>query len=78
MCVCVGVSDSTTAFDDPSISALCVMCIGHFLGGSKYAPPGCTQCSAPGSSPGSMGFGEAPRKKIGHFLLFLADFAIFS
>jgi hypothetical protein len=25
-CVCVGMSDSTTASDDPSSSALCVVC----------------------------------------------------
>jgi hypothetical protein len=34
-CVCVGASDSTTASDDPSSSALCVMCTGAFLGGSQ-------------------------------------------
>jgi hypothetical protein len=33
-CVCVGASDSTTASDDPSSSALCVVCVGRFLGGS--------------------------------------------
>jgi hypothetical protein len=43
-CVCVGASDSTTASDDPSSSALCVVCVGRFLGGSqggggRYAPP---------------------------------------
>jgi hypothetical protein len=32
--VCVGMSDSTNTFDDPSSSVLCVMCIGCFLGGS--------------------------------------------
>jgi hypothetical protein len=33
-CVCVGMSDSTTASDDPSSSALCVVCVRRFLGGS--------------------------------------------
>jgi hypothetical protein len=37
-CVCVGTSDSTTAYDDPSSSSLCVMCIGNFLGGSQGGP----------------------------------------
>jgi hypothetical protein len=48
-CVCVGASDLTTASDDPSSSALCVMCIGLFPrgvpGGGRYAPPGYAQCS---------------------------------
>jgi hypothetical protein len=52
-CVCVGASDSTTASDDPSSSALCVVCIGRFLGGSQggpgMAPPGYAQRSAPGA-----------------------------
>jgi hypothetical protein len=39
-CVCVGTSDSTTASDDPSSSALCVVCIGCFLGGSQGGGPG--------------------------------------
>jgi hypothetical protein len=38
-CVCVGASDSTTASDDPSNSSLCVVCVGHFLGGGRYGPP---------------------------------------
>jgi hypothetical protein len=42
-CVCVGASDSTTASDDPSSSALCVMCTGHFPrgvpGGAGMPPP---------------------------------------
>jgi hypothetical protein len=37
-CVCVGTSGSTTASDDPSSSALCVVCIGRFLGGSQGGP----------------------------------------
>jgi hypothetical protein len=37
-CVCVGVSGSTTASDDPSSSALCVVCAGLFLGGSQGGP----------------------------------------
>ena len=38
-CVCVGASDMTTMFDDPSSSGPCVVCIGRFLGGARYAPP---------------------------------------
>jgi len=34
-CVCAGALDSTTASGNPSSSALCVMCIGCFLGGSQ-------------------------------------------
>jgi hypothetical protein len=45
--VCVGASDSKTASDDPSSSALCVVCTGHFprgvLGGERYAPLGYAQ-----------------------------------
>jgi hypothetical protein len=42
-CVCVGMSDMTTASDDPSSSAFCVVCIGWFPrgvpgGGGRYAP----------------------------------------
>jgi hypothetical protein len=46
-CVCVGASDMTTASDDPSSSALCVVCVGRFPrgvpGGGRYAPPGYAQ-----------------------------------
>jgi hypothetical protein len=46
-CVFMGVSDMTTASDDPSSNSLHVMCIGGFprgvLGGGKYAPPGYAQ-----------------------------------
>ena len=46
-CVCVGALGLTTASDDPSSSALCVMCAERFprevLGGDKYAPPGYAQ-----------------------------------
>jgi hypothetical protein len=45
-CVCVGASGSTTASDDPSSSALCVMCTGRFPrgvlgggGGGEVCPP---------------------------------------
>jgi hypothetical protein len=41
-CVCVGASDSTTASDDPSSSALCVMCTGRFprgVPGGAGMPP---------------------------------------
>jgi hypothetical protein len=71
-CVCVGTSDSTTASDDPSSSALCVVCTGRFLGGSqgggvgggRYGPPGYAQRS-----------GQCPEKIFfGWFLLFLAVF----
>jgi hypothetical protein len=41
--VCVGVSDITTASDDPSSSGPCVVCVECFprgvLGGGRYAPP---------------------------------------
>jgi hypothetical protein len=56
MCVCVGASDSTTTSNDPSSSSLCVVCVGHFLGGFEggpgMPPPGYAQCSALSSSPG--------------------------
>jgi hypothetical protein len=56
---------------------------GAFLGGSQggagMPPPGYAQRSAPGGSPGPMGFGATPQNFFfGRFLLFLADFAIFS
>jgi hypothetical protein len=38
-CVFVGAPDMTTASDDPSSSDFCVMCIGCFPGGGKYASP---------------------------------------
>jgi hypothetical protein len=65
--VCVGVSGSTTASDDPSSSVVCVVCVGHF----------------PRGVPGGAGMpplvmhsvrGSAPKR----FFLFLAVFAIFS
>jgi hypothetical protein len=43
--VCVGASDMTTASDDPSSSALCVVCVGRFPrgvprgGGGAGMPP---------------------------------------
>jgi hypothetical protein len=47
--------------------------------GFGAAPRGYAQRSAPGGSPGPMGFGATPRNFFfGRFLLFLADFAIFS
>ena len=63
----VGASDSTIASDDPSSSSLCAMCIGLFLRGSQGGqvwPPLVTR--------------SAPKFSFGWFLLFLADFAIFS
>jgi hypothetical protein len=49
VCVCVCTSDSTTVSDDPSSSAICVVCTGRFLGGSQggpsMAPLGYAQCS---------------------------------
>jgi hypothetical protein len=41
-CVCVGASDMTTASDDPSSSALCVVCVGRFprgVPGGAGMPP---------------------------------------
>jgi hypothetical protein len=41
-CVCVGASDSTTVSDDPSSSALCVVCVGRFprgVPGGAGMPP---------------------------------------
>jgi hypothetical protein len=72
-CVCVGTSDSTTASDDPSSSALCVMCTGRFPrgvpGGGQVCPPWLR--AAFGAVPGAENFFWA-------VFLFLADFAIFS
>jgi hypothetical protein len=54
-CVCVGASDMTTASDDPSSSALCVVCAGRFPrgvpGGAGMPPLGYAQRSATGGSP---------------------------
>jgi hypothetical protein len=62
--VCVGVSDSKTASDDPSSSSLCVVCARCFprgvLGGAGMPPRWlCAQC---------------PEIVFGRFLLFLAVF----
>jgi hypothetical protein len=51
-CVCVGASDSTTVSDDPSSSALCVVCTGCFprgVSGGQVCPPRLRVafCSAP-------------------------------
>jgi hypothetical protein len=65
--VCVGTSDMTTTSDDPSSSALCVVCVRRFPrgvprgGGGRYAPPGYAQRS-----------GQCPKICFGWFLLFLA------
>jgi hypothetical protein len=62
-CVCVGASDSTTAFEYPSSSALCVVCAERFLGGSQggpgMPPPGYAQC-----------LGQRPDFFFGAFFLF--------
>jgi hypothetical protein len=77
--VCVGTSDMTTASDDPSSSALCVMCVGCFPrgvpGGGRYAPPWLRVAFETSGSPG-----QCPKCFFlgGRFLLFLADFSIFS
>jgi hypothetical protein len=58
-CVCVGASDMTTVSDDPSSSALCVVCAGNFPRGGRYAPPGYTQRS-----------GQCPKIFLGGFFYF--------
>jgi hypothetical protein len=65
-CVCVGASDMTTASDDPSSSALFVVCARCFPrgvpgGGAGMPPPGYAQRS-----------GQRPE------IVFWAVFAIFS
>jgi hypothetical protein len=70
-CVCVGASDMTTASDDPSSSALCVVCVGRFprgVPGGVGMPPLVTLTFAMGGSPGQ-------RPEI---FFFWAVFAIFS
>jgi hypothetical protein len=77
MSVCVGVSGLTTASDDPSSSACCVVCTERFLGGPRGGHT--VQHSTSGSSPRPTGFRAAPRNYFfWWFFLFLADFAIFS
>jgi hypothetical protein len=76
-CVCVGASDTTTASDGPYKLGLC-RCTGRFLGGSqgggRYAPPWLRAVPRVRAA-----FGATPRNFfLGGFLLFLADFAIFS
>jgi hypothetical protein len=75
-CVCVGASGSTTASDDPSSSALCVVCVGHFLGGSQGGPgmPPLVTCSVRhrAVARGRWGSGQCPE------IFFWAVFAIFS
>jgi hypothetical protein len=68
-CVCVGASDLTTASDDPSSSALCVMCIGIFPRGSQ----GGQVCPPPGYARSAMGSnsGQPPRN------FFLGGFCYF-
>ena len=72
MCVCVGASDTTTASDDPFTWGS-VVCAGRFPrgvpGGGRYAPP--WLCGAFEAAPWNFFFWAV-------FLLFLADFAIFS
>jgi hypothetical protein len=63
----------TTTSDDPSSSSLCVVCIGYFPrgvpGGDRYSPH---------PPPPPSGYVQHPKICFGRFLLFLADFAIFS
>jgi hypothetical protein len=70
-CVCVGASGLTTASDNPSNSALCVVCIGCFPRGVPRGlgmpPPGYAQC-----------LGQRPENFFWAFFLFLVDFVIFS
>ena len=68
-CVCVGELDLKTASDDPSSSALCVVCGGRFLGGSQVWLPLVT-CSV---QHWVVARGNAPNFFFGQFLLFLAD-----
>jgi hypothetical protein len=63
VCVCVCASDSKTASDGPSSSALCVVCAGRFLGGSK---------GGPGMPP--LGYTQHLKFFFGRFLLFLVVF----
>jgi hypothetical protein len=73
-CVCVGASDMTTASDDPSSSALCVVCVGRFPrgvpGGGSGMPPLVT-CSV---RQRAIAWGSSPRNFFFFwvFLLFLA------
>jgi hypothetical protein len=66
--VCVWVSDLTTASDDPSSSALCVVCIGRF----------------PRGVPGGAGMPPlvyavaAPQIFLGAVFAIFSDFSIFS
>jgi hypothetical protein len=70
-CVCVGASDMTTASNDPSSSALCVVCTGRFPrgvpGGGRYAPLVMRRVGQRAVAQGS-----APIFFFGWFLLFLA------
>jgi hypothetical protein len=72
--VCVGTLDSTTASNDPSSSALCVVCVGNFprgVPGGEGMPPLVTnKVSTTGDS---SGFGAAPQN-----FFFWVVFAIFS
>jgi hypothetical protein len=55
--------------------------LGAFLGGGGpcIPSPGYMQCSTPAIRPRPTGFGAVPQNLFfGRFLLFLADFAIFS
>jgi hypothetical protein len=73
-CVCVGVSNSTTVSDDPSSSALCVVCTERFPRGV----PGGVGMPPPLVTHNVWHQGNAPKLFFGRFFLFLADFAIFS
>jgi hypothetical protein len=69
--VCVGASDMTTASDDPSSSALCVVCAGCFprgVPGGAGMPPLVTRSV----QQWAVARGSAPK------FFFWAVFAIFS
>jgi hypothetical protein len=92
MCVCVGASDTTTASDDPflggSQGGAGMPPLGYAERSAPDGSPGPTGfgaapqvCTTFGTwhSPGTRGSGQRPENFfLGGFLLFLADFAIFS
>jgi hypothetical protein len=81
-CVCVGVSDSTTTSDDPSSSALYVVCVGCFLGrfqgGQGMAPLVTCSVWLRDTARSRRGSGQRNNFFWGGVFVILADFAIFS